>query len=60
MNEEGITDEKAQRAATMHRVYSYLLQLRARKEAADRDTDANRESQTAGDTPAIEPGVEGV
>jgi hypothetical protein len=50
------TDEDARRAAAMRRVYSYLLELAARKEAADRDADANHETRTEDDNLALEPG----
>ena len=33
-----LSDEEARRAATMHSVYSYLLQIASRKEAASRLT----------------------
>jgi hypothetical protein len=52
-------EEDARRNECMHRVYSYLLQLAARKEAADRD-EAGNQARTAEDTQALKPSVEGV
>ena len=54
-----LSDDQAHRNECMHRVYSYLLQLAARKEAADRDA-AGNQARTAEDTQALKPSVEGV
>ena len=48
-------EEEADRAAAAHRVYSYLLQLAARKEAAARGTDGTQTQATAGEAPKVEP-----
>ena len=61
MNEHSvITDEEAKRAKTMHQVYTYLLQLAARKEAASRVEFGDLSRKSAHDPPAHEPSVEGV
>ena len=52
------TGDEADRAAAMHRVYSYLLLLAAQKQATSRDEDGNQ-TRTAGDIPAAEPSAEG-
>lgn len=47
-------EDEARTNECMHRVYSYLLQLAARKKAANGKTLAG-EPSAAGDNPAIEP-----
>jgi len=49
------SEEEARRAAAMHNVYAYLLQLAARKEAAARGTDGTQTRATAGEAPITEP-----
>jgi hypothetical protein len=48
-------EEEARRNECMHRVYSYLLQLAARKEAAARGTVGTQTRATAGEAPIAEP-----
>ena len=52
------SDEEARRNECMHRVYSYLLQLAARKEAATRGTAGTQTQATAGEAPITEPNVQ--
>ena len=52
---DALDEEDARRNECMHRVYSYLLQLASRKEAAARGTDGNQTRATAGEAPIAEP-----
>lgn len=49
------SEDEARRAAAMHKVYAYLLQLAGRKEAAARGTDGTQTRATAGEAPMTEP-----
>ena len=53
-----LSEEEARRAAACHRVYDFLLQIAARKEAAARGTDGTQNEATENETPPIEPNTQ--